>query len=498
VSERDGIQTKGAIRQEALRLFLRNGFQETTLAAIAQAAAVSPGDLLNMYPSKTAIVMQDDLDPLVLAAFKAQPSGINPVSAFRNALRSVLSEVAPEQSAMVRQRALVIRQDAELRAALLTQFGGMVDRVAEVVSVRVGPGPTTLAVRDLAGALVCLIMSMTLSASGEPLVELIKRSDEALAQLEASLPLAAVDRDDDHPETHLLRLRDGRQLAYTEWGDQGGAPVIFHHGTPGSRLDHEAAQSLYRSLKLRVITPDRPGYGLSDNKPRRQLVEWPSDVIELADSLHIPRFGVVSLSGGGLYALACAALIPDRLIAVVTTGSPAPFDQPGALAGMQVAHRAGLWLEETMPLIFEGGVKLLGGLIQRHPAYFIDDLTRNSPAADQHVLSTPWVRSSVMATLLEAVRGGSEGYDDDLRILTSPWGFRLEDIRVPVHVWHADVDAVIPLHQARYLAGTIPGADLTICSGEAHMLLWNHLPEILTTATAGRQYAALAEAKENT
>jgi pimeloyl-ACP methyl ester carboxylesterase len=92
-----------------------------------------------------------------------------------------------------------------------------------------------------------------------------------------------------------------------------------------------------------------------------------------------------------------------------------------------------------------------------------------------------------MATLLEAVRGGSAGYDDDLRILTSPWGFRLEDIRVPVHVWHGDVDAVIPLHQARYLAGTIPGADLTICPGEAHMLLWNHLPEILTTATAGRQ-----------
>ncbi|HEY3194261.1 MAG TPA: alpha/beta fold hydrolase [Candidatus Dormibacteraeota bacterium] len=483
----DGIQTKAAIRQEALRLFLRNGFQETTLEEIAQAAAVSPGDLLNLYPSKTAIVMQDDLDALVLAAFKAQPPGFNPVAAFRNALRSVLSEAAPEQSAMVRQRALVIRNDAELRAALLTQFGGMVDRVAEVVAARVGPGPTTLAVRDLAGALVSLIMAITLSASGDSLVDLIKRSDEALAQLEASLPLAAVDLDDDRPETHLLRLRDGRQLAYTEWGDQGGDTIIFQHGTPGSRLDHEAAQELYRSLKLRVITPDRPGYGLSDEKPRRQLVEWPSDVIELADSLHIPRFGVVSLSGGGLYALACAALIPDRLLSVVTTGSPAPFDHPGAVAGMQFPHRAGLWLVETLPLIFEGGVKLLSGLIERHPAYFVDNLTDNSPVADRQVLTTPWVRSSVVATLLEAVRGGSEGYDDDLRVLTSPWGFRLEDIRVPVHVWHGEVDAVIPLHQARYLAETIPGADLTICPGEAHMLLWNHLPEILATATAGRQ-----------
>lgn len=85
----------------------------------------------------------------------------------------------------------------------------------------------------------------------------------------------------------------------------------------------------------------------------------------------------------------------------------------------------------------------------------------------------------MLATTLEAAH--------DLRILTSPWRFALEDILVPVHVWHGDVDAVIPLHQAWYLAETIPGADLTICPGEAHMLLWNQLPEILATATAGQQ-----------
>ena len=482
----DRMQTKAAIRREAFSLFLRNGYQGTTLERIAQALDVSQGELLDMFPTKAAIVMQDDLDPLVLAAFNAQPAGTNPVAAFRSALRSVLSVITPEQSAMMRQRALLIRQDTELRAALLTQFGGMVDRVALVVRARVGPSPTTLAVRDLAGVIVALVMSITLSASTEPLVDLMRRSDEMLAALEAGLPLAAVDSGDEHPETHFLRLRDGRQLAYTEWGNKDGDPIIFQHGTPGSRVDHEAAQELYRSLGVRVITPDRPGYGLSDNKPRRQLIDWPSDVLELADSLQIRRFGVVSLSGGGPYALACAALIPDRLCSVVTTGSPAPFDRPGGVAGMQLTHQAGLWLEQTMPLIFEGGVKLLSSVIQRHPAYFIDDLTNNSPAADQQVLSTPWVRSSVMATLLEAVRGGSEGYDDDLRILTSTWGFPLEDIRVPVHVWHGDMDAVVPLHQARYLAETIPGAELRICPGEAHMLLWNHLPEILATASAGQ------------
>jgi pimeloyl-ACP methyl ester carboxylesterase len=82
---------------------------------------------------------------------------------------------------------------------------------------------------------------------------------------------------------------------------------------------------------------------------------------------------------------------------------------------------------------------------------------------------------------------GPQGYDDDLRILTSPWGFPPEKIRVPVHLWHGDVESVIPLPHARYLAKVIPGATLKICPGEAHMLLWNHLPEILTIAVTAPQ-----------
>lgn len=483
----DDVNVKVGIRREALQLFSQNGFQATTLEEIAQAVALSPSELADLYSSKADIVMQDDLDPLVIAAFKAQPAGIGPIAAFRNALRSVFSELTPEQSVMVSQRATVINQEPELRAALLTQFGGMVDEAAEVMEARVGPGPSKLAVRDLAGALVSLVMSATHSAAGDSPVDLVQRTDAALAQLEAGLPLATVDSDGERPETRLFTLRDGRHLAYTEWGKPHGSPIIFQHGMPGSRFDHEAAQDLYRSLGVRVITPDRPGYGLSDAKPRRRLVDWPSDLVELADFLQIARFGIVSLSGGGLYALACAALIPDRLLSVVTTGSPAPLDRPGALAGMEFSNRAGLWLEEAMPWLLEGGTTLLSSLVKHHTAFFFDQATHASPTADQRVLSTPWVRSSSIETLREAVQSGPQGYDDDLRILTSPWGFAPENIHVAVHLWHGELDAVIPLHHARYLAEVIPGAKLTICPGEAHMLLWNHLPEILTTATAAAQ-----------
>jgi pimeloyl-ACP methyl ester carboxylesterase len=113
------------------------------------------------------------------------------------------------------------------------------------------------------------------------------------------------------PSTQVMWLRDGRRLAYTELGDPAGIPIFHQHGMPGSRLEHEAEPEFYRSMGVRVITPDRPGYGLSDPHPRHPLIGWPSDIVELADSLRIERFGITGLSGGGIYALACAAVPTD-------------------------------------------------------------------------------------------------------------------------------------------------------------------------------------------
>jgi pimeloyl-ACP methyl ester carboxylesterase len=99
--------------------------------------------------------------------------------------------------------------------------------------------------------------------------------------------------------TKVIRLRDGRRLAHSEVSDPDGLPVFHQHGMPGSRLEHEAEPDLYRSLGVRVITPDRPGYGLSDPHLHRPILDWPSDIAELADSLGIRRFGITGLSGGG-------------------------------------------------------------------------------------------------------------------------------------------------------------------------------------------------------
>jgi pimeloyl-ACP methyl ester carboxylesterase len=105
---------------------------------------------------------------------------------------------------------------------------------------------------------------------------------------------------------NVFRLRDGRALGYAEYGDPGGTPVFFFHGSPGSRLQRHPDASIASELGTRIITIDRPGYGLSDFQPERTLLDWPADVAQLADALHIERFAAIGLSGGGPYLLACA------------------------------------------------------------------------------------------------------------------------------------------------------------------------------------------------
>jgi pimeloyl-ACP methyl ester carboxylesterase len=292
--------------------------------------------------------------------------------------------------------------------------------------------------------------------------------------------------------TRVVRLRDGRRLAYSELGDPDGLPIFHQHGMPGSRLEHEAEPEFYSAMGVRVITPDRPGYGLSDPHPHRPLLDWPSDIAELADSLGISRFGITGLSGGGIYALACAAAIPERLTEVVVTGCPGPMQREGALAGMRFMTRAGVWFGSHAPWLLDGAAAVVSRVARRYPHFFVEQANRDIPPADRRWLSMPAVSRGAVDTLREALRPGAWGYVEDIRALARPWGFAVEDIRVPVQLWHGDADTVIPMHHGRYLATLIPSATLRICPGEAHMLMWNHLGEILMAAAGMPATPALA------
>lgn len=187
--ERKKLKTRAGIQREAMRLFLEKGFEATTIEEIAEAAEISPSTFFNYFPTKEDVVFQDELDPLILAAFNAQPEGTNPIRALRNAMKTVFGQMTPEQDTVMRERMVLMASTPELRSAMLSQFADLVDQIAELMAGRVGRKPTDFAVRNLAGALLGVMMSALLIAARNPKTELIDVADEALAHLEAGLPL---------------------------------------------------------------------------------------------------------------------------------------------------------------------------------------------------------------------------------------------------------------------------------------------------------------------
>jgi len=188
--ERKKLKTRAAIQREAMRLFSEKGFQATTIEDIAEAAEISPSTFFNYFPSKDALVLEDDLDPVIIAAFNAQPADLHPVAALRNAMRAVFADLPPEQELMLRQRTALIAADPELRAVMLDQFTGLVDQVAEILAARLGKTGKDFRTRNLAGALIGVVMATLLAAADQPGADLVQLMDDAMAHLEAGLPLA--------------------------------------------------------------------------------------------------------------------------------------------------------------------------------------------------------------------------------------------------------------------------------------------------------------------
>ncbi|HET7523582.1 MAG TPA: alpha/beta hydrolase [Acidimicrobiales bacterium] len=283
--------------------------------------------------------------------------------------------------------------------------------------------------------------------------------------------------------TRFVTLRDGRALSYMELGDPHGFPILHHHGMPGSRLQQEGEPGLYARLGVRVVTPDRPGYGMSDPNQAGGLLDWADDARQLMDAIGAWRFGVTALSGGGIFALACAAAMPERVVNVALTGCPAPMQIPHAFRHMRFMTRAGVWLAGHLPGVVEVAGDLASGFVRRHPRWVFEQFNRDVPAPDRKWLSMPSVAGGAVADVREGLRHGASGYTRDLELLARPWDFDVSSIRVPVDIWHGAADVVIPPQHGAYLGAAIPGARLHTCPGEGHLVMWSHLPEILLTAS---------------
>lgn len=187
--ERKKAKTRAAIQRHALRLFQERGYDATTVEQIAEAAEVSPSTFFRYFPTKEDVALYDDLDPVLIAAFEAQPAELGPIAAMRGALRVVFTRLPAEEMAQQWERLRWILVIPELRMRMLDQFAEAIQLTAEVVAARVGRRADEFAVRTLAGAMIGAIMSALLAGAEDPARDYFALMDASLAYLEAGLPL---------------------------------------------------------------------------------------------------------------------------------------------------------------------------------------------------------------------------------------------------------------------------------------------------------------------
>jgi pimeloyl-ACP methyl ester carboxylesterase len=268
-------------------------------------------------------------------------------------------------------------------------------------------------------------------------------------------------------------------MAYAEYGDPAGHPLIWCHGNPGSRREADLLEpTLLQRAGVRAIVPDRPGIGLSTWRARRKLVDWPTDLAALTAALKIERFALLALSGGAPYALACARAMPHRITRTAIVSGIGPLDVLNEAErrergpGYFVTARRSYWLVRGILWLMERGL--------RQPDKFMTQVLAGLPPADQATLNEPRTRQSFLNLLHESFRQGGRGLAWDATLIAQPWGFFLREIKLPIDLWHGDADRNAPLSMGGYMAEQLPNSYLHILRGEGHFsVAVRHLPTIL-------------------
>jgi pimeloyl-ACP methyl ester carboxylesterase len=264
---------------------------------------------------------------------------------------------------------------------------------------------------------------------------------------------------------HRVPTPDGRILAVAEWGDPDGVPLLMIHGTPGSRIGWPLDLTLDTRHGIRRLTFDRPGFGESTRRPGRSVVDVVPDVVAIADALGVDQFVVAGGSGGGPHALACAALLPDRVRRCGCRVPLAPSDAPGLdwFAGMTegnvIAYRAAREGEAAIRELCERWAK---EMLDRISAEQANTLPEEFEVPESDVGQMQKEKLQLAAHMTTAVAGGVDGWVDDILALNGPWGFDAADVRVPVLLEYGRHDTLVPAAHGDWLAAHIPNAQVNL------------------------------------
>jgi pimeloyl-ACP methyl ester carboxylesterase len=283
-----------------------------------------------------------------------------------------------------------------------------------------------------------------------------------------------------------VRLRDGRRIGYAEYGPVDGRPVLWFHGSPGARRQiPPVARVAAHEMHVRLIAIERPGVGLSTAYLHHAIVDYAADIDDFTDRLGVKRFGIVALSGGGPYALACAHELPEKVVAAAILGGVAPSRGPDAADGGVVRLTA-----QFQPLLSAFREPLAFGLwgvtraLKPLAGPVFDAYMRMSPEGDRRVFARPEMKAMFIDDLSSGSTHRFSAFVYDLVLFGREWGFSARDIKVPVRFWHGDADHIVPLAHGEHVARLVPGATLEVRPGESHLGSLDAAEEILDRVLA--------------
>ena len=282
---------------------------------------------------------------------------------------------------------------------------------------------------------------------------------------------------------NIVQLHYGGVVAFEEYGHPTGVPVLFCHGWPSSRTMARLTDEPARALGLRIISPDRPGISGSSMQPDRRLADWPRLVERLIDHLRIREFRILAISGGAPYAYATAVAMPAQVRAIAVIGGVIQFAELQDLKGLLPLYR---W----MLAFYRDRPQLLRRLFHvARPFLSFRAPIRLRPLLLKMLLLRPCDASSlrdnaafeaIFESQRRAWRGSAEGVMADAQIYAQPWGFAVEDVRVPVRLWHGKEDRAFAVRLAEEIANRLPNCKARFIENEGHYSLpIRHMREIL-------------------
>jgi pimeloyl-ACP methyl ester carboxylesterase len=294
------------------------------------------------------------------------------------------------------------------------------------------------------------------------------------------------------PSDLTVALPDGRLLGYAEYGDPAGTPIFGLHGTPGSRFMFRLAHPVALALGVRLLAPERPGFGISTYQPGRTLASYAIDIADFADALGIRRFAVAGVSGGGPYAAACATLLPDRVTALGLISPVGPMAGAGKPRSIGKGHYFAFRVTPRVPPLLAAVFTFGRYAFLYAPNAIYGFLMRRASPSDWKILSRAEVRRNLLQGVAEGCRPGIGAGMQEMVIFSRPWDVPFQAIEAPAFLWQGMADRNVSIAASLSLAELVPNCQTRRIENAGHYWIFDNIAEVLETLVKAARGSSVA------